>query len=431
MPTATTRNGFRKPDVGSDNNTWGSYLNSAVFDLVDASLDGWTEITSSGTTTLTGTQYVPNEARQRFIYYSASGSGTLIIPSVEKWYIVWAENNDVLVTTGGVGVTVKAGSIGIVSCDGTDCVKVQDRDFDSHEITGVANPTSNQSAATKAYVDGVAFSSSNLPGITPSTDGMFVGSNGTSAAWAFTGFNGVSDKSSSYSLAITDRQKIISCTGTFTLTSAALATLGTQFYCRIINVGSGLVTFDPNGSETIVFPGQSAKTSCVLIPGEGIDLFCGASYFLATPCVTPSLCLYAYESTAPSYTQTTWTSRPISTVSINTIGASYSSNEIQGVPPGVYRAVFGANGSKSNSFSVRLYNNTANSVLGYSDTAQSGSGDATYVRATGIQDITLSASSSLTVSSYGASASGDWSITGAGGGSPVVGAELRLFRISP
>ena len=186
MPSPTERNGFRKPDPGSDNNTWGDNLNTAVFDLVDNSLDGWTTINTSGTTTLTSTQYVDNQARQRCIKYTALTSGTLVIPGVEKWYIVWAENANVTVTTGGsVSHTVVAGSVDVIICDGADVTKVQSNDFNGAELTNLGTPTSNSSATTKLYVDQQAFASTNLPGINPSTDTKFVTNDGVGAFWDY------------------------------------------------------------------------------------------------------------------------------------------------------------------------------------------------------------------------------------------------------
>lgn len=432
--SATTRNRLEKIGPGEQLNSWGgpNGLNR-VIDLIDALADGWVTISAAGATTLSSNNYTADQSRMRCIKYTGSSTGTLTVPSVEKWYWVWAVTSDAIVTTGGgATATVKAGSIASVHCDGADCRKGQDNDFGGSEITNIGTPTANTSAVTKAYADGLAFASTNLPGITASTNGQAVKSDGSTAAWGYTGFQGFLTKTSGYTIALTDRAKIVLCNGTFTLAASSVSTLGAQYYARIINIGTGLVTFDPNSAETITFPGQSAKASCVLLPGEGIDIFSdGSSGFYATLCVKPNICLYAYETTPPSYTAATWTARVISTLSVNTIGASYSSGEIQGVPAGVYQAEFSANGAKSNSFSARLYNNTTAAVLGYSDTAQPVNAEDTSVTATGVLDINLSATTSLTLATYGSAVGGAWSVTAAGGGAPAVAAQLRLFRVSP
>lgn len=190
MPTATTRNGFRKPDAGSDNNTWGTNLNAAVFDLVDASLDGWTTISATGTTTLSSTQYVANQARMRMLKYTGATTGTLVIPSVEKWYIVYPTQADCIISNGGSSVTVPATNQAIVITDGADVwiaetrVYTGDIDMGGNKITDLADPTANQEAATKKYVDDTAFATQagTFPG-QPGNDGKILSTNGTNPIW--------------------------------------------------------------------------------------------------------------------------------------------------------------------------------------------------------------------------------------------------------
>lgn len=433
MPSsATTRNRLEKIAPGEQLNSWGgpNGLNR-VIDLIDAMADGW--VTVSATATLTSSNYVADQARMRLIKYTGASTGTITVPSVEKWYWVRAVSADVILTTGGgATATVKAGDFAAVACDGTDCRKIQTSDFGGDEITNIGTPTANASAVTKAYADGLAFNSTDLPGITAATNGQAVKSNGTAALWDYTGFQGFVTKTANYTIVLTDRATAILCNGTFTLSAASVLTLGSKFYAKIINVGTGLVTFDPNASDTITFPGYSAKTSAVLLPGEGIEIFSdGSTGFYGTVCMSPDLCLYAYESSTPSYVQSTWTDRNIANLEVNTVGATYASSVIEDVPPGVYRAEFSAIGTATNAFSARLYDNTSAAVLAYADTANAASAESTSATARGSQDISLTAFTDLKVSSYSATAGGSWSVTGAGGGSPTVGAQLRLYRVCP
>ena len=62
--------------------------------------------------------------------------------------------------------------------------------------------------------------------------------------------------------------------GTFTLSLSAAATLGAGFWCIIRNSGSGDVTVDPDGSETI-----DGLTSFVMYPGESRLLQCNGTAF--------------------------------------------------------------------------------------------------------------------------------------------------------
>lgn len=65
-------------------------------------------------------------------------------------------------------------------------------------------------------------------------------------------------------LGVADRGALIEVTsGSFTQTFTAVATLGDGWWCFVKNSGTGDVTLDPNGSETI-----DALTSYVMYPGE-------------------------------------------------------------------------------------------------------------------------------------------------------------------
>lgn len=58
-------------------------------------------------------------------------------------------------------------------------------------------------------------------------------------------------KTANYTVVLTDRGESIFCNGTFTLSLTAAATLNDGFSFAVVNVGSGTVTINPNGSETI------------------------------------------------------------------------------------------------------------------------------------------------------------------------------------
>lgn len=402
MPTATERNRFRKSDPGADNNTWGSFLNSAMFDLIDDSLDGFVEVSSSGTTTLTNTQYVENQARMRVIKYSALSSGTLILPNVEKWYIVYAEVADVVISAGSATTaTVKAGDITLVICDGADCWRVQTNNLNGVELKGVTAPTTNTSAANKAYVDGLAFAAGGaLPGINSGTVDQFVTNNGTTAYWGdvlptrssgtlsqtlkslgtangsvisttwdWDGFQGVVDKSSNYTVVLADRQKWINCTAAITLDLTATGTLGSKFIFRVINATtSSSVTVDPNGSELI-----NGTSTLTVLPGEVWDIVSTGTAWVAKNVVqTPSAWDVIIQDQKASgtdgqaFTPTAINTRVLNTVVRSTItGVSLASNQIT-LPPGIWRIFARSPVNAGTSSRLMLYNVTdaAYAILG-------------------------------------------------------------------
>lgn len=73
-------------------------------------------------------------------------------------------------------------------------------------------------------------------------------------------------QSSGYTVLASDFSKVITCTGSFTLQLTAAATLGAGFWFWVNNVGTGTITIDPAGSETVRVPGgpQTAGTTFTL-----------------------------------------------------------------------------------------------------------------------------------------------------------------------
>jgi hypothetical protein len=69
--------------------------------------------------------------------------------------------------------------------------------------------------------------------------------------------------------------------GTFSQTFTAAATLGSGWFCYIQNSGTGFVTLDPNGAETITRNGV-AHTTWVLWPQEAALIVCNGTGFFYT-----------------------------------------------------------------------------------------------------------------------------------------------------
>lgn len=153
--SATTRNRFEKQGTGDNNNTWGSVLNSAVFDLVDSALDGMVSFSLSTTKTLTSTNYAADESRMRFVNVTGGTGGTVTIPALEKWYLVRnGSTGDVIFTTGsGDTATVKSGNIMPIVCDGTNVYLGSAPDFGSSIPKTSGTPTSSTHLTNKNYVD--------------------------------------------------------------------------------------------------------------------------------------------------------------------------------------------------------------------------------------------------------------------------------------
>lgn len=122
VSTATTRNRLEKQGTGENTGTWGSKLNTATIDLIDAALDGRTAFSLSGSKTLTSTNYAADESRMRFLDITGGTGGTVTIPSLEKWYLVRNAATGAVTFTTGSGNTaqIAAGDTGMIACDATN-----------------------------------------------------------------------------------------------------------------------------------------------------------------------------------------------------------------------------------------------------------------------------------------------------------------------
>lgn len=85
----------------------------------------------------------------------------------------------------------------------------------------------------------------------------------------------ISNKTGAYTVVAGDLGTIINCTsGTFTVSLTAAATLGAGFNCWIWNTGTGTITIDPNGAETI-----DGNATFVLRKGQGVEIICTGTAF--------------------------------------------------------------------------------------------------------------------------------------------------------
>jgi len=89
-------------------------------------------------------------------------------------------------------------------------------------------------------------------------------------------FNRVVTKSGTYNAVLTDNHTTFICTGTWSFTFTTAPTLGDGWSCTIRNAGTGEITLDPDGSETI-----NGVASVILPPGSTALVRCVATGFYA------------------------------------------------------------------------------------------------------------------------------------------------------
>ena len=128
--------------------------------------------------------------------------------------------------------------------------------------------------ATTAMVQTVAMNSA-LP-LQTGNNGKYLITDGTNSSWA-----GVSAglyptaKSSGFTAGISDDKSFYRSTGTFTIAIDAAATAGDGWQMWVENVSTGIITIDPNGSET-----ADGLTAINILPNEVRVIVCdGAGFY--------------------------------------------------------------------------------------------------------------------------------------------------------
>jgi hypothetical protein len=173
---------------GDNLNTWGVQLNNGVFQLLEDALAGSVTQALSGPLILTSVNGATDQARCLALNITGGTGGTITVPSVKKLYFVRnASSGAVVVTTGsGASASFAAGEVGFCySPDGTNFYRTTTAtNFGGVTLTNLGAPSANTDAATKGYVDGVAFTmaAGSLPGQSGNAGKALI-TNGAVASW--------------------------------------------------------------------------------------------------------------------------------------------------------------------------------------------------------------------------------------------------------
>ncbi len=113
---------------GEQAGNWGNTTNTNIGTLIEQAIAGVANITMAGSTTLTLGNGVADEARNAVLILGGtlSGAANLIVPAVDKLYVVRNATSGGQVvtvkTSAGTGVALDNGYTQVMYCDGTNVV---------------------------------------------------------------------------------------------------------------------------------------------------------------------------------------------------------------------------------------------------------------------------------------------------------------------
>jgi hypothetical protein len=141
---------FELIGTGEQDGTWGDTTNTNLGTAIEQAITGSGDVTFTSadvTLTLSNTNSAQAARNLRLVCVGTSGGARqLIVPSIEKQYIVQNDLADTVTikTSAGTGIAVPAGKTTIVFNDGTDVVEVI-------TFLTTANYTIQQSGANLAF----------------------------------------------------------------------------------------------------------------------------------------------------------------------------------------------------------------------------------------------------------------------------------------
>ena len=152
--TATTRGRLEKQGSGENENTWGDKTNTNL-DLIDEWIGGYLSKSVAGASdvTLTNTDYVSNEARQRLITLTGvlTGNINVIVPTAEGYWTFYNNTSGsftlTVKTSAGTGIAIPQGYYADLYCDGTNVLETSAR-----YLTTVRATTIELGAATDTTI---------------------------------------------------------------------------------------------------------------------------------------------------------------------------------------------------------------------------------------------------------------------------------------
>lgn len=267
MPSTYSNLKIQLMATGENNTTWGDVTNQNLGTALEEAIVGSADVTFASanvTLTLTDTNASQTARNMRLRCTGTTGGATrnLVVPSIEKPYIIKNDCADSILvkTAAGTGITVPAGATTWVYCNATNVVDV----VNFLSVLGVTDFAATNAAVTSLTVANVTATTANVTNFTSSnvtitggnvssvnlTASNIAASNALtdtgSIAAASPGFRGLPQnaQTGAYALVLADQGKQISnTTGGFTIPANASVAFP---------VGASIVLFNNSGSSQTI-----------------------------------------------------------------------------------------------------------------------------------------------------------------------------------
>jgi hypothetical protein len=248
--------------TGENNTTWGDVTNQNLGGALEEAIVGSADVTfSSGnvTLTLTDTNASQTARNMRLRCTGTTGGSTrnLVVPSIEKPYIVKNEcaDNIVVKTAAGTGVTVPTGATMWVYSDGTNVVDV---------VTHLTALTSYNVVATNVTATNIAGIDITATNVAASGNITVDGNN------VAVGFQSIGQQVISTSTALTSDNlgsNILAATAGITITLPTSAPIGKTV--TITNISTGDISLSYTGSTGTDGPTTMAPYTSLMLISDG------------------------------------------------------------------------------------------------------------------------------------------------------------------
>ncbi len=151
-------NNARLQEYNTNDDNWGDPNLNEIFQKLDDNINGFETVSLTGDKTFTNPNYIQNEfvqAGYKFTDGGMSAAASVTFPSTEFVKVAYNATGYTLTLklSGDTGITLTAGTLAVISSDGTNVRLVAGTTMGGGRLQNLGTPTATTDATTKQYVD--------------------------------------------------------------------------------------------------------------------------------------------------------------------------------------------------------------------------------------------------------------------------------------